>query len=182
MNATAFMTLAEFAALPDVPGKSELLRGELIQLPPPKMGHGQVQRRNVAFLSSYLEKHSIGEVFTNVGFQMSDDTCLEPDVAFVRHAQLADTGPDDWFHGAPALAVEILSRSNTASEIEDKVRIYLDNGAEGVWVFNPKRKRLTAYYPDGHFETVELPHGEITAPKLFPGLRVPLTTVFDGLE
>jgi Uma2 family endonuclease len=66
--------------------------------------------------------------------------------------------------------------------MEDKVRSYLDGGAEAVWVLNPERKRLTAYDRTGHLESIELPHGEIANEALFPGLRIPLTEFFAGVE
>lgn len=182
MATTVPMTLAEFAALPDAPGKRELLKGKLISAAPPKVRHAMIQQRVAAMLSAYARSHGGGQVFANAGFEMPDDTCLEPDVAFVRDVQLAQAKPDEWFRGSPALAVEILSPANTASEIEDRVRSYLDGGAEAVWVINPKRHRLTAYYRAGRFDSIELPDGQIANDRLFPGLRVPLASLFAGLE
>ena len=181
MSTVIPMTLDEFAALPDEPGKQELLNGELISVPPPKVRHGLIQKRVVAMLSAYAVRQKCGEVFTNVGFTMCGDTCLEPDAALVRTAELAGARPDEWFEGAPALAVEILSPSNRASEIEDKVRSYLDGGADAVWVINPKRRRLTAYDRDGRFHTVGMPDGRMSGEPLFPGLSVPLAALFADL-
>ncbi len=176
------MTLADFAALPDGPGKRELLKGELISVPPPKMRHGMIQQRLVEIFGGYLRNSGGYRVFTNVGFSMPDETCLEPDVAIVRDEQVARTAPDEWFSGTPALAVEILSPSNTAAEIEDKVRAYLDGGADAVWVINPRRGRLTAFDRSGRFESVEMPGGEIAIDALLPGLRVSVRELFAGLE
>ena len=39
MSTTTRMTFAEFEKLPEYAGKQELLNGELIELPPPKLGH-----------------------------------------------------------------------------------------------------------------------------------------------
>ena len=39
------MTFREFAQLPNAPGKRELLDGELIELPPPKLRHAISQIR-----------------------------------------------------------------------------------------------------------------------------------------
>lgn len=181
MSTVITMTLDEFAALPGEPGKQELLKGELIAVPPPKVRRGLIQKRVRAMLSAYAAQRQCGEVFTNVGFVMCGDTCLEPDAALVRPAQLARAKPDEWFGGVPALAVEILSPSNRASEIEDKVRSYLDGGADAVWVINPKRRRLTAYDRDGHFHTVGMPDGQMSGEPLFPGLSISLAALFADL-
>jgi Uma2 family endonuclease len=182
MGTTVTMTLAEFAVLPDRPGKQELLNGELIAVPPPKLRHARIQRRVIEMLSAYVKEHGGGEVLTGVGFRISPNSCLEPDVAFVNDEQLAQTDPDGWFGGAPALAVEILSPSNSAAEMDDKVQLYLGAGAVAVWVINPRRQRLTTFYRDGTFETIDVAgHGIIREGRLFPGLSVPLSTLFEGL-
>ncbi len=170
------MTLAEFAALPDEPGKQELIKGELVCVPPPKSRHGLLQSRLVELLSDYGRQRGGARVFTNVGFQLSADTCVEPDVAFVLEPQLAQTSLDDWFQGAPALAIEILSPSNRASVMDDKVQAYLAAGAAAVWVANPPRQRVTVY-SRGRFEIIEMPDGSLACEHL-PGLQIPLASIF----
>ena len=39
------LTFEEFELLPDRPGKTELLRGELIELPPAKLKHNEIAER-----------------------------------------------------------------------------------------------------------------------------------------
>ena len=144
-----------------------------------KAGYGQ--QRAVAILSAYVEKHGGGRIFTNVGFKMANDTCLEPDVAFVRDAHIVRTKLDDWFDGAPALAVEVISPANRAAKLDQKVRVYLDNGAEAVWVIDPIRKQLTAHHAGGHFEIFELPNGQVAETSIFPGLHIDLAALFEDL-
>ncbi len=169
------MTLAEFAALPDEPGKQELIKGELVCVPPPKRRHGRMQNRLVGLLTAYAAQHG-AEVYTNTGFRLSADTCVEPDVALVLPSQLAQPDMDDWFQGAPALAVEILSPSNRASVMDDKVQSYLAAGAAAVCVVNPPRQRVTVY-SGGRFEILEVPHGILACEQL-PGLSLPLSAIF----
>ncbi len=182
MGATATMTLAEFAALPDEPGKQELLKGELIRMPLPKGVHSLIQGTVVELLTPIVAERQLGRVLTDAGFELADDTCLGPDVAFVTNQQLSLLQPNGWFPGAPALAVEVLSPSNRASEIEDKIRCYLDAGGTVVWVINPPRRRLTKYYRDGAFETLEAAsQGIVQEPLLFQGFHFPVSRLFDGL-
>jgi Uma2 family endonuclease len=89
--------------------------------------------------------------------------------------------PGEWFEGAPAIAVEVLSPSNTASAMAAKVRAYLRAGAEAVLVIDPKDKSLAAYYANGRFETFEMPDGKFVNEALFPGLCIPLAVLFEGL-
>jgi Uma2 family endonuclease len=74
---------------------------------------------------------------------------LAPDIGFVRADRLpprGERGPGVPL--VPDLAVEVLSPSNTATEIGRKVRIYLDAGVRLVWVADPIDVSVTARTPD----------------------------------
>lgn len=65
------------------------------------------------------------------GLKLPDDTFLKPDASFIRQAQIARTPPDGYFEGAPALAIEVASDSNTAAQLDLKMELYFAHGAEG---------------------------------------------------
>ncbi len=55
-----------------------------------------------------------------------------------------DPGPAGRFlRQPPYVAVEILSREDRASELDDKIEDYLDFGVENIWVVDPRRLRVT---------------------------------------
>jgi len=56
-----------------------------------------------------------------------------------------DDLPDGFLEGAPDLAVEILSPSNTVEEIHNKLVEYFDNGSRLVWVIHPKEQYVLVY-------------------------------------
>jgi Uma2 family endonuclease len=49
------------------------------------------------------------------------------------------------------LAVEVVSRHDSYSEIDRKVRAYLGDGVRLVWVIDPRQQSVTVYAPDGTF-------------------------------
>ena len=61
-----------------------------------------------------------------------------PDVSFVSKGRLPAERPTRYWVVAPDLAVEVLSPSNQASEIERKVLEYLEAGTSVVWVVDPQ--------------------------------------------
>ncbi len=91
--------------------------------------------------------------------------------------------PDDrrqsgFLGGAPDLAVEILSPSNTASGIREKVHDFLSAGARLVWVVDPETERVFRY------RTREPPRilaGDdvLDAGPVLPGFRVPVARIFE---
>ena len=40
------------------------------------------------------------------------------------------------------LSIEVASRSNTGEELETKTQLYLEHGAEEVWILYPKTRTL----------------------------------------
>ncbi len=61
-------------------------------------------------------------------------------MAFVSQSRWIATDDDDNLHGSPELVIEILSPSNTKSEMREKATLYLSTEAEQFWVVDPKQK------------------------------------------
>src|SRR6266700_4028533 len=125
MGTTTLLSFEEFEQLPDEPGKLEFLDGELIQLPPAKRKHGEISRRIQILLIRALDKAvtsaTLGEVYHEMGYKFGPRAWLQPDVSIPFH----DQPSGDYFESAPALAVEVISESNSAEQMDRKVDIYL---------------------------------------------------------
>ncbi len=139
------LTMEEFLELPELPaGKRELLNGELIDLPPSKFRHDKIAHRLQKRLEAALTAAGIGgSVFHEIGYQIAPSHWLKPDVTVTHPGQQVD----EYLQGAPLLAVEIVSPSNTAAEIETKIDAYLTHGAAEVWVLYPDSRHLWVYAP-----------------------------------
>ena len=137
------LTMEEFLALPELPaGKRELLRGQLIDLPPAKRRHTQIAHRLYRALQTAQNAADVpGEVFIEMGYQVGPRHWFQPDLSLTH----PDQSGDDYFEGSPRLAVEIVSPSNTADQIEAKIEDYHTYGAREVWVLYPERRHLWVY-------------------------------------
>jgi Uma2 family endonuclease len=62
--------------------------------------------------------------------------------------------PNEYYENAPALAIEVASDSDTASQLDLKIELYFAHGAEEIWIVYPKTRRVRAHFPDGHSETL----------------------------
>jgi Uma2 family endonuclease len=138
MSTTSLMTFAEFEQLPDAPGKRELFDGELIELPPPELVHSKISKRYCFALLTQLGE---SRVWYETGYRIAGGW-LQPDVSVTWPDQPM---LDRYFSGGPMLAVEILSPSNTAADIERKITLYLSEGGGEVWVVDGKRRIMTIY-------------------------------------
>lgn len=174
MATRTLTTFEEFEKYPDDGHKHELLNGEHIILPPPKSYHSDVQHLLLRILQPYVDQHGLGDVRIEAGFKLSEDTWVQPDVSFLRTSQLRSARLGGYFEGAPALAIEVVSESNTAARLDLKMELYFAHGAEEVWTVYPQTRRVRAHFPDGHSDT--LADGLQSA--LFPGWSAPLSAVF----
>jgi Uma2 family endonuclease len=142
------ITVAEFETHPSDKW-SELVRGEVRLNPPPATAHGMVSLNIASRLKVHVAPRKLGAVFADgSGFELPrlDATVRGPDVAFVRREQLPPGGIGrGWLNVAPDLVVEVLSPSESASDVEEKVADYLTAGTRLMWVVDPEKRRVTIY-------------------------------------
>jgi Uma2 family endonuclease len=143
------MTADELLALPKGEFRYELVNGELKKMSPAGHEHGRVTIRLTLPLALHVQKHGLGEVYAaETGFKLSSnpDTVRAPDIAFIRQEHVDAVGKTKGFWpGAPDLAVEVLSPSDTVGEIEEKVTEWLTAGVAQVWVVSPNFRTVTVY-------------------------------------
>ena len=144
------MTADELLAMPDDGFVYELIKGELIKVsPPPGHEHGLVAMNIAGPLYEYAKKQHLGNVYAaETGFllEQNPDTVRAADVAFVRRERIEKAGPvQGYWIGAPDLAVEVLSPSDTVRRVEGKVAEWLESGTSVVWVVSPKMRSVTVY-------------------------------------
>ena len=99
---------------------------------------------------------------------------LQPDVSFVRSEQMQRGDPNEYSEGAPALAIEVASESNSAAQLDLKMELYFAHGSEEVWVVYPKTRHVRGHFPDGHSKTLAVD----LESALFPGWSAPLPPIF----
>lgn len=165
--AAAPLTLAEFSQLPRNGERHEMNAGELIRMPPAKSLHSRIARTLFKLLETALESSRRSEAFAEAGYVLSRSplTIRQPDVSVLSKERIRSTGADDYFEGAPELAVEIVSPSDSAEDLQIKVDQYLATGAKQVWILYPKTRTVHVFGEDGSMaaldETQTLTGGEL---------------------
>ncbi|MEJ7608127.1 MAG: Uma2 family endonuclease [Bryobacteraceae bacterium] len=142
-TATGLMTVEEYRALPNPENGNvyELHQGVLVEVCRPKEGHSKLQHRLHELLQS--AGHGIGVSRLEFAFRAQPEFELRAaDVGFVSRERYRQIHDDDNLRGAPELVVEILSPSNTKTELDEKEELCLTNGCVEFWVINPKRRTI----------------------------------------
>ena len=161
--------------------RHELIRGELIAMAPAKPRHGRIVGRITSPLGEHVRTHGLGEIFgAETGFLLArePDTVRAPDVAFVRRERVEEVGDtDDWWPGAPDLAVEVLSPEDRYSTVREKVGLWLRASARLVLVVDPRRRIIEIHQPNEPPTELTLAD-TISGGDVVPGWSLPVAQIF----
>src|SRR5947209_387970 len=124
---TTRLTFEEFERLPEQPGKRELLKGELIELPPAELKHNRIAFRLCKRLDGAVaeahergEGQEVGEACMEMGYRLTGDGWVQPDVSVTHQGQREGKN----FLDSPAIAIEVVSPANNAEALDTKVDLY----------------------------------------------------------
>jgi Uma2 family endonuclease len=181
MAATTLLTSDQFLALPeefDPNGnriKTELIGGEIVPMAFPSLLHDVTKNRISKLLDRFFESNPELRFVSlvEIGTLVSDLDAFAPDVSVTSLQRLSGAGRI--FQGAPEIAIEVVSPTDTVKHLKHKVHAYLRGGARCVWVVYPETKSVEIYR-EGiiHELTGDQP---ITDP-LLPGFSSPVSAFF----
>ena len=173
-------TFEEYARLPDDGYRTELVRGMVVREPQPVYVHGRVQARLLYHLEAFIERSGLALVCVGpIGsiLARNPDTVRGPDAAVIRAERLPPGHHVGFLDGAPDLVIEIVSPSNTARQIREKVTDYLTAGAKCVWVIDPRRRNAMSHASRGEALQLRAPD-ELACEEVLPGFRLKLSELF----
>ena len=151
---TSLMTAAELLAMPDDRSRLyELVKGELITMPPAGGEHGAIGIRAAVRIGVLVEQNDLGVIFnSDTGFiiESDPDTVRAPDVSFLRKENIPPDGiPKGFIPGAPDLAVEVISPSDSYTEVAEKVAQLLEAGTQLVVLIDPRTRTVALHHRSG---------------------------------
>jgi Uma2 family endonuclease len=164
----------------------EVVNGEKREIPHMGALAGTIASYLLLVLGAFARQHKLGVAVMEVLFQLKDNRHQRrPDLAFVsskRWKPLVGVKEDPpAYDVVPNLAVEVVSPSNTAQEILDKLGEYFDAGVELVWVIYPLHRVVYVYTSPTQNailkETDALDGGQV-----LPGFRLSLAELFGALD
>jgi Uma2 family endonuclease len=175
------VTAEQLLQMKDDGFRYDLIEGELDKMPLAGGRHGQVAATLGSFLLVHAKHNRLGEVLAaETGFLMArnPDVVLGPDVSFICAERVPAQGlPDGYFLGAPDLAVEVISPSQSRPSIERKAAIFLAHGAQAVVILDPKRRTATIHRPNSPVKTLN-EADTLDLGFVVPGFSVPLADLF----
>ncbi|MGZ3354921.1 MAG: Uma2 family endonuclease [Isosphaeraceae bacterium] len=175
-------TPEDLLAMPD--GKNyELVDGRLVER---NMGaeSSWIGGRIFLRLSLFCDEHQLGYVWpADNGYQCfahAPKLVRRPDVSFIRAGRLPGGElPKGHVRIPPDLAVEVVSRNDLASELDEKVEDYQKAGVGLVWVIHPESGTASVYRSDGSVSRLHQ-DDELSGEEVIPGFRCRVRSLFPG--
>lgn len=124
-----------------------------------------------------------GAAVIEILFRFTEDLSRRPDLAYVPFDRWQEPeipkGPD--WAVIPSLCVEVVSPSNKADDIQQKIVDYFAHGVNLVWVIYPEQQLIYDYTGA---ETVRIAKGDtpIQGGDALPGFSLPVRRLFEGLR
>jgi Uma2 family endonuclease len=160
----------------------EVVDGKIVEK---EMGARQAEIAGilVQYLGTFARTHRLGRALIEFIFRIDQAKNLQrrPDVAFVAHARwpvhrrVPDVAVWDM---VPDLAIEVVSPSNTADDVQGKIHEYFEAGVNRVWVVYPAQKEVYVYASPARIQVLQLGE-ELDGGDLVPGFRLPLAALFE---
>jgi Uma2 family endonuclease len=175
------ITADDLLRMPDDGFRYELVRGALRKMTPAGFQHGRITINITNSLDQFVRANHLGVICAaETGFKLASDPDMvrAPDVAFVRQERIQEVGDiEGYWPGAPDLAVEVVSPSDSYSELEEKVFDWLMAGTQTVVVVNPRKRAVTVYRSLTDIKIL-MENDTLECAEVLPGWRMPVKDIF----
>jgi len=181
-TAKKLLTADDLLAMPDDGKYYELVRGELVEMPPPGFMHEFVVAQFIMLFGNFVRSRDLGIVTGGPGIyiEQDPDTVRAPDCAFVSHGRIAGPLPDRGyvFGLIPDLVVEVVSPDYSVAEARVRAQMWLDAGARLALAAHIDTREIITYRDDGDVQRFGMGDDFNCEPAL-PGFTCPVADVFD---
>jgi Uma2 family endonuclease len=165
-------------------GFYEIVNGERREIPPMGSLASLVASTLAVALGNFVRDNHYGLMYVENLFTLRETPLLrrQPDIACVAFNRLPNPiyppGIDPAaLDAVPNLAVEVVSPTDRAGELDEKVEEYFDVGVECVWLIYPLRRRVYVYAAPLQVRILTETH-ELDGGDFLPGFRLPVAALF----
>jgi Uma2 family endonuclease len=176
------LTFADLERLPDDDNRYELIDGELHMSKAPGLLHQRSGGKIYLLLGNFLADHPIGEVVFGPGVIFSDYDAVIPDLIYIGNERRKEIAAGERIHGAPDLAIEILSPGtrNVDRDRMHKLKLYGKFGVREYWIVDAQLRTVEVHRQEGAqlapFRVFQA--AEMLETPLLPGFRCTVAQFF----
>ena len=155
--------------------------GEVIIMPPAFSDTGNRNIKIAQQLANWAEQDGTGETFdSSAGFTLPNGATRSPDASWIkleRWNALSEEQKASFAPICPDFVIELRSKSDTLSGLQDKMQEYIDNGALLGLLIDRKIRKVYIYRPHQEPEILDNPEVVCADPEL-PGFILRMATIW----
>lgn len=162
--------------------RAELTKeGDVIVMPPTGF---ETSDRNAEInfqLKLWNRKNKNGKITeSNGGFILPNGAIYAPDASWTSNERLEKFTVEEkkkFLPLCPDFVIELRSESDNLSELQNKMKEYIENGASLGWLIDPKSKQVSIYCADSEVEIVDNVQ-KISGENVLVGFELDLTEIW----
>ncbi len=157
-------------------------RGNLIIMPPTFLETSRKNAKINVKLGTWAEKDKTGIAFESDGmFTLPNGAKRAPDAFWIlkeRYFALSLEEREERFARiCPDFVIELRSKSDNLRKLQNKMREYIENGAQLGWLVDPYEKRVHVYRADKTVEVFDNPK-TVSGEEVLKGFELDLTEIW----
>lgn len=151
--------------------------GGLVLMPPVGGESGNREMNLGGELYLWNRQTGLGKVFSSSTiFQLPGGGDRSPDAAWIEQSRWDALTPNEKAKFppiAPDFVLELRSRTDSLTMLQDKMQEYLDSGVRLGWLFNPQNQQVEIYHQGKPKEVRSLPT-VLSGGSVLPGFSLPV--------
>lgn len=179
-----FYTYADYLKW-DGPERYQLIDGEVFLMASPSVVHQRILMTLSIQFGIWLRGKSCQVFAAPLDVRLfpkednSDNTVVQPDLLVVCDEKKLGKGS---VNGPPDLVIEIISPTNSQSELFLKFQYYLEAKIREYWVIDPEKKAIQVnIYENGHYISTIYKGNEKIPVTILQGLKITLEDLWVGI-
>ena len=174
------LSVEKYFQYPETNRRMELVYGVVREPPAPRWGHQSVVTRLVTLLDTYVRGEQLGRICVSpldVILDAERALVVQPDVVFISTERLAIVR--ERVHGAPDLAIEVLSLGTAFHDRTVKLEWYREYGVRESWLVDPVQCAVEIVYFEPGVDRRRIFEGrDPVESHVLPGFTVPVGEFF----
>ena len=155
--------------------------GEVIIMPPAFSDTGNRNIKIAQQLANWAEQDGTGETFdSSAGFTLPNGATRSPDASWIkleRWNALSEEQKASFAPICPDFVIELRSKSDTLSGLQDKMQEYIDNGASLGLLIDRKNRKVYIYRPNQEPEILDNPE-TVSGDPVLPGFALRMAKIW----
>jgi Uma2 family endonuclease len=156
-------------------------KGEIIIVSPTGGETGNYNAELNADFVVWNRRKKLGKIFdSSTCFKLPKGSNRSPDVAYIKNErwdELTEEEKTKFSPIAPDFVLELMSKTDSLKNTQDKMEEYMDNGVKLGWLINPEKKQVEIYRQGQKKEVLDYPQ-TISGEDILPEFTLDLSPIW----